>query len=265
VALAARIGHGSGGRGNKCGNTSAEPTSCVVGANVSAQGLRLIQRATACSLRSWGQWYVRIRWDVLCAQKKIATPKPPPPVLVLYAGDDPLDRERRVCSSINASSYDHILPAFSFLPLLLSCVSSACDSLRCTDCNFEVLCFHAQAWEESTMDYMFLRNNAPDRAKLGARLLPCPGVLSILDPFGKSSTRSAEICRLRSLSRWSRWQHRHGAWPTLNTGARFFDWMRFSSDACAYACQCSWHTVKELRLLPPTGRPRWACGGHIAQ
>ncbi|CAM9540211.1 unnamed protein product, partial [Hapterophycus canaliculatus] len=56
------------------------------------------------------------------------------------------------------------------------CASSlsqrACDNLRCTDCNFEVLRFDGRAWE-SRIDYMFLRNNAPDPAKLSARLQPC--------------------------------------------------------------------------------------------
>ncbi|CAM9869836.1 unnamed protein product [Ectocarpus sp. 8 AP-2014] len=90
------------------------------------------------------------------------------------------------------------------------CASSlsqrACDKLRCTDCNFEVLCFHGRAWDDQT-DYMFLRNNVPDMDKLSARLTPC-------------------------------------------------------SDSCAYACQCSWQNVKDVRALSPTERPRWACGGH---
>ncbi|CBN76249.1 conserved unknown protein [Ectocarpus siliculosus] len=90
------------------------------------------------------------------------------------------------------------------------CASSlsqrACDKLRCTDCNFEVLCFHGRAWDDQT-DYMFLRNNVPDTDKLSARLTPC-------------------------------------------------------SDSCAYACQCSWQNVKDVRALSPTERPRWACGGH---
>ncbi|CAN0252359.1 unnamed protein product [Ectocarpus sp. 4 AP-2014] len=90
------------------------------------------------------------------------------------------------------------------------CASSlsqrACDKLRCTDCNFEVLCFHGRAWDDQT-DYMFLRNNVPDTNKLSARLTPCP-------------------------------------------------------DSCAYACQCSWKNVKDVRAQSPTERPRWACGGH---
>lgn len=67
---------------------------------------------------------------------------------------------------------DHLLSCFG-LPLG---TNSACDNLRCTDCNFEVLRFDAQGWDESTVDYMFLRNNAPDPVKLGARLLECPGM-----------------------------------------------------------------------------------------
>ncbi|CAN0392479.1 unnamed protein product, partial [Hapterophycus canaliculatus] len=31
---------------------------------------------------------------------------------------------------------------------------------------------------------------------------------------------------------------------------------------CAYACQCSWQNVQDLRILSPMGQPRWACGGH---
>ncbi|CAN0128582.1 unnamed protein product [Scytosiphon promiscuus] len=84
--------------------------------------------------------------------------------------------------------------------------TSACDKLRCTDCNFEVLRFDGQAWEGTT-DYMFFRNNAPDPAKLSTRLQPSAG-------------------------------------------------------GCAYACQCSWQNVEELRVLSPTEHPRWACGGH---
>lgn len=51
---------------------------------------------------------------------------------------------------------------------------SACDRLRCTDCNFEVLCFEGRAWD-ANIDYMFLRNNAPDPAKLSARLTRSSG------------------------------------------------------------------------------------------
>nr|XP_040021063.1 protein C8orf37 homolog [Gasterosteus aculeatus aculeatus] len=45
----------------------------------------------------------------------------------------------------------------------------SCDQLRCTSCDFRVLTFDDRAWDPSC-DYLFLRNNVPDREKLGARL-----------------------------------------------------------------------------------------------
>lgn len=51
---------------------------------------------------------------------------------------------------------------------------SACDNLRCTDCNFKVILFSGKVWDPAT-DYMFLRNNAPDPIKLGTRLQPSSG------------------------------------------------------------------------------------------
>lgn len=66
--------------------------------------------------------------------------------------------------------------------LFFLCACSACDRLRCTECNFEVLCFGHQIWEPNT-DYIFLRNNAPDPSKLSARLRPSPGGLHM--QFGR--------------------------------------------------------------------------------
>ena len=44
-----------------------------------------------------------------------------------------------------------------------------CDELRCTDCDFRIEVFDNFDWHPST-DYLFLRNNMPDRAKLKAKL-----------------------------------------------------------------------------------------------
>ncbi|KAM8870045.1 cilia- and flagella-associated protein 418 [Spinachia spinachia] len=44
----------------------------------------------------------------------------------------------------------------------------SCDQLRCTSCDFRVLTFDNRVWD--SCDYLFLRNNVPDREKLGARL-----------------------------------------------------------------------------------------------
>ncbi|KAF6022437.1 C8orf37 [Bugula neritina] len=46
----------------------------------------------------------------------------------------------------------------------------ACDSLRCTDCDFKVSTFKDVVWDSST-DYLFLRNNMPDFSRLKAKLL----------------------------------------------------------------------------------------------
>jgi hypothetical protein len=49
-----------------------------------------------------------------------------------------------------------------------------CDRLRCTACDFSVLRFDASAWCDSEVNYLFFRNNMPDRGKLSAQLLPSP-------------------------------------------------------------------------------------------
>ncbi|CAB1445913.1 unnamed protein product [Pleuronectes platessa] len=45
----------------------------------------------------------------------------------------------------------------------------ACDRLRCISCDFRVLMFDDCEWD-SSCDYLFLRNNVPDRQKLRAKL-----------------------------------------------------------------------------------------------
>ena len=45
----------------------------------------------------------------------------------------------------------------------------ACDRLRCTSCDFHITIFDDQSWREET-DYLFLRNNHPDRNKLKRNL-----------------------------------------------------------------------------------------------
>lgn len=78
-------------------------------------------------------------------------------------------------------------PCVSCMPAL---DNSACDNLRCTDCNFAVLRFDGRAWEGRT-DYLFLRNNAPDPAKLSARLQPCAGMqIPVLPSWVNASCQS---------------------------------------------------------------------------
>ncbi|KAM4579854.1 cilia- and flagella-associated protein 418 [Odontesthes bonariensis] len=45
----------------------------------------------------------------------------------------------------------------------------SCDQLRCISCDFRVLMFDDCEWDPSC-DYLFLRNNMPDRQKLRTKL-----------------------------------------------------------------------------------------------
>ncbi|XP_062254312.1 cilia- and flagella-associated protein 418 [Platichthys flesus] len=45
----------------------------------------------------------------------------------------------------------------------------SCDRLRCISCDFRVLMFDDCEWD-SSCDYLFLRNNVPDRQKLRDKL-----------------------------------------------------------------------------------------------
>ncbi|XP_035235120.1 protein C8orf37 homolog [Anguilla anguilla] len=45
----------------------------------------------------------------------------------------------------------------------------ACSQLRCTSCDFRVMSFDDHEWD-SSCDYLFFRNNMPDRQKLQAKL-----------------------------------------------------------------------------------------------
>ncbi|KAJ8290946.1 hypothetical protein GJAV_G00019510 [Gymnothorax javanicus] len=45
----------------------------------------------------------------------------------------------------------------------------ACSQLRCTSCDFRVITFDDHQWD-SSCDYLFFRNNMPDRVKLQAKL-----------------------------------------------------------------------------------------------
>jgi len=51
---------------------------------------------------------------------------------------------------------------------------AVCDNLRCLQCNFTVHWFADSCWDE-TVDYMFVRNNMPNDAKLSSKLVVRPG------------------------------------------------------------------------------------------
>ncbi|XP_072169601.1 cilia- and flagella-associated protein 418-like [Diadema setosum] len=85
-------------------------------------------------------------------------------------------------------------------------VQKACDQLRCTSCDFRIVCYDDLEWDASC-NYLFLRNNVPDLQKLRAKLKKRKG------------------CR-------------------------------------AYACQCSWRSVKAQMDLSEDHELKWVCGKH---
>lgn len=50
----------------------------------------------------------------------------------------------------------------------------ACNNIRCTSCDFKVLMFDGCKWRDCA-DYLFFRNNMPDRLKLQPNLREDPG------------------------------------------------------------------------------------------
>lgn len=42
----------------------------------------------------------------------------------------------------------------------------SCNEMHCIDCDQKVLTFNCYAWKSRSVDYLFLRNNFPDFARL---------------------------------------------------------------------------------------------------
>ncbi|KAM4689441.1 cilia- and flagella-associated protein 418 isoform 1-T2 [Discoglossus pictus] len=82
----------------------------------------------------------------------------------------------------------------------------ACNQLRCTACDFNVMMFDDCEWDPSC-DYYFFRNSMPEVNKLQTKTVRKYGVR-------------------------------------------------------AYACQCSWRSVKETFDLRRDQQLRWVCGKH---
>lgn len=59
----------------------------------------------------------------------------------------------------------------------------ACDTMRCTDCDFGISIFNNLSWSRGT-DYLFLRNNMPDYSRLKSQLVSTKGTS---DPTSVSS------------------------------------------------------------------------------
>ncbi|XP_047453740.1 cilia- and flagella-associated protein 418 [Mugil cephalus] len=77
----------------------------------------------------------------------------------------------------------------------------SCDQLRCISCDFRVLMFDDCEWD-SSCDYLFLRNNMPDRQKLRARLKKRRGVRAYSCQCSWFSTLEPTDLRDQPQLRW---------------------------------------------------------------
>ncbi|XP_067456518.1 cilia- and flagella-associated protein 418 isoform X1 [Thunnus thynnus] len=79
--------------------------------------------------------------------------------------------------------------------------SRSCDQLRCTSCDFRVLMFDDCEWDPSC-DYLFLRNNVPDRQKLRAKLKKRRGLRAYACQCSWFSTLEPTDLRDQPQLRW---------------------------------------------------------------
>ncbi|XP_051261384.1 cilia- and flagella-associated protein 418 [Dicentrarchus labrax] len=77
----------------------------------------------------------------------------------------------------------------------------SCDQLRCTSCDFRVLMFDDCEWD-SSCDYLFLRNNVPDRQKLRAKLKKRRGLRAYACQCSWFSTSEPTDLRDQPQLRW---------------------------------------------------------------
>ncbi|KAL7393802.1 hypothetical protein ABVT39_016174 [Epinephelus coioides] len=77
----------------------------------------------------------------------------------------------------------------------------SCDQLRCTSCDFRVLMFDDCEWDVSC-DYLFLRNNMPDRQKLRAKLKKRRGLRAYACQCSWFSTLEPTDLRDQPQLRW---------------------------------------------------------------
>ncbi|KAI3361259.1 hypothetical protein L3Q82_012926 [Scortum barcoo] len=84
----------------------------------------------------------------------------------------------------------------------------SCDQLRCTSCDFRVLMFDDFEWD-SSCDYLFLRNNMPDRQKLRAKLRKRRGSRAYACQCSWFSTLEPTDLRDRPELRWVCGKHQN--------------------------------------------------------
>ncbi|KAJ3370125.1 hypothetical protein GGF31_004744 [Allomyces arbusculus] len=92
----------------------------------------------------------------------LATAPPPPPHLATITASPAGSLHRGTKSAAAAAPTVKCTPTPGVL----------CDRLRCTACDFKVEYFDGSAWDEGThLDYLFFRNNTPNRNVLAQRLV----------------------------------------------------------------------------------------------
>eukprot|EP00290_Baffinella_frigidus_P009143 CAMPEP_0180138860 /NCGR_PEP_ID=MMETSP0986-20121125/13163_1 /TAXON_ID=697907 /ORGANISM="non described non described, Strain CCMP2293" /LENGTH=204 /DNA_ID=CAMNT_0022080801 /DNA_START=67 /DNA_END=681 /DNA_ORIENTATION=+ len=77
----------------------------------------------------------------------------------------------------------------------------ACNTLRCTKCDFSVIRFADVAWD-AECDYMFFRNFYPDAAKLNARMKKAPGSASYACQCSWVTATEIESLKTTPEMRW---------------------------------------------------------------
>uniref|UniRef100_A0A096MBZ7 Cilia- and flagella-associated protein 418 n=1 Tax=Poecilia formosa TaxID=48698 RepID=A0A096MBZ7_POEFO len=77
----------------------------------------------------------------------------------------------------------------------------SCDQLRCNSCDFRVLMFDDSEWDPSC-DYLFLRNNVPDRHKLQAKLKKRKGLRAYACQCNWFSSSETTDLRNQPQLRW---------------------------------------------------------------
>uniref|UniRef100_A0A3Q2DCQ4 Cilia- and flagella-associated protein 418 n=1 Tax=Cyprinodon variegatus TaxID=28743 RepID=A0A3Q2DCQ4_CYPVA len=83
----------------------------------------------------------------------------------------------------------------------------SCDQLRCISCDFRVLMFDDSEWDASC-DYLFLRNNMPDRHKLRAKLKKRKGLRAYACQCNWFSSSEAMDLRDQPQLRWVCGKHK---------------------------------------------------------
>ncbi|XP_039475635.1 protein C8orf37 homolog isoform X2 [Oreochromis aureus] len=78
----------------------------------------------------------------------------------------------------------------------------SCDQLRCISCDFRVLMFDDCEWD-SSCDYLFLRNNMPERQKLRTKLKKRRGLRAYACQCSWISTLEPTDLRDQPQLRWS--------------------------------------------------------------